>query len=1070
MAIAQPPTGMESAYLGQKKRLHYLLARYAPTRLSGVELYRRLRLNDAFGERADAKSSEAQYQKKLSEDCKRCLSDKERVKATVGQFSQWMMLKGPNYRPNKGFDRHTSEALAFVIADEFEHWQPGRLDEESHKIAYRALADFISSGSGQPAEIFYGLHPGAAEEVTDETQEKIASLDQARRFLRGAPPHLNIVNAGATIKRDAETIDQQSIFDFVTDDSRRMLLITAAAGDGKTTLLFRLARTFFDRGWQTFYKRSNTGLEKFDWPLGRAADAIMMIDRGEEIGNLNRIFDWLAENPRLRVIVAARDMEWRNRNFPTEDGRFKHLFIDRLSDREIGEVAKTIRRFKATDAPASLDEIKVRLAKSVHESRYPHMLATMMSATRAKDFSEILKTMVEHFEPKDILKLTALGGTMRFEDGRPLNCTSNMMWASRATATESLSTGKERFDAIYGKIRSEVIAIGDSRYDLRHPDISQFVLSTFYNGDDTGAFVDLEAIENDLTQFARLVFRLRVLEHLRGERWRTVNRYFHRIPEYWWNSPAVKGHDVGRKLFEELNELLGTAELELSLRATLLQNWMRLERSATDDASVEVRAKHLPILVECLTTLSYRHDDLSAAFQQWFQFALEQMPLGDIEDPLKGTARWVLREWWNFGDGKFRGPSLIALLAKHDTIALGDVNDPQPRTIRRLFRDCWADRQRFGSQYNVYFANAETVDGHIGVPIEQPEPFSARWVYRQAWIGEYRERLCNADTIKHWATLEAERGELGSNLLKPEDYSSRWIFQEAWKEQNRSRLCTAESITHWAELEAENGEFGSDLEKPEDYSSRWIFQETWKEQNRARLCTAESITRWAELEVKKGELGTSLKTPEEYSARWIFQQAWSEENRDRLCSSEFMRRWAKVETAEKGVTGKSEGASDEYSARWIFRQAYQRYSNKLDIRFWDTWIRLEIRERNFGGAPYAAQIYSARWALLERMKLNIEMDESQLLGARIAIGEGNIGDFNNPDPSSARAIFRNLFEANIKIGMVYWAELEQMTTDRSSNVGKKFSAEWIFQTAKAFGLRFDTLDEWIARRTEPEPR
>src|SRR5436190_453078 len=102
MSARQPSTDSEEIYRGQKKRLQYLLTRYAPPHLSGVELYRRLRLTDAFDERADSEKSEANYRKRISEDGKRWLTDKERVKATVAQFSQWMLLDGSNYRPNKG--------------------------------------------------------------------------------------------------------------------------------------------------------------------------------------------------------------------------------------------------------------------------------------------------------------------------------------------------------------------------------------------------------------------------------------------------------------------------------------------------------------------------------------------------------------------------------------------------------------------------------------------------------------------------------------------------------------------------------------------------------------------------------------------------------------------------------------------------------------------------------------------------------------------------------------------------------------------------------------------------------
>ncbi|WFU44161.1 hypothetical protein QA640_17940 [Bradyrhizobium sp. CB82] len=104
----------------------------------------------------------------------------------------------------------------------------------------------------------------------------------------------------------------------------------------------------------------------------------MLIDRAEDFGDLDRVCDWLVDNPRLHIIIAARDLEWRNLNFPTDDPRFMHLFIDRLS-REIDEAAKAMQKFRAADDLVSLDELKSRLLTSVQESRYQKVACSKRS-------------------------------------------------------------------------------------------------------------------------------------------------------------------------------------------------------------------------------------------------------------------------------------------------------------------------------------------------------------------------------------------------------------------------------------------------------------------------------------------------------------------------------------------------------------------------------------------------------------------------------------------------------------------------------------------------------------------
>src|SRR4051812_86085 len=87
----------EAIYLAQKQRLRYLLTRYAPPHLSGVELFRRLRLADAFSISRDASGSDPKTQeglrKKIVGDRKRWLPDTIALSGiNEGQFKQWMQL------------------------------------------------------------------------------------------------------------------------------------------------------------------------------------------------------------------------------------------------------------------------------------------------------------------------------------------------------------------------------------------------------------------------------------------------------------------------------------------------------------------------------------------------------------------------------------------------------------------------------------------------------------------------------------------------------------------------------------------------------------------------------------------------------------------------------------------------------------------------------------------------------------------------------------------------------------------------------------------------------------------
>jgi hypothetical protein len=173
-----------------------------------------------------------------------------------------------------------------------------------------------------------------------------------------------------------------------------------------------------------------------------------------------------------------------------------------------------------------------------------------------------------------------------------------------------------------------------------------------------------------------------------------------------------------------------------------------------------------------------------------------------------------------------------------------------------------------------------------------------------------------------------------------------------------------------------------------------------------------------------------------------------------------MRRWADLE-AEKGELGDLNG-QPQFSARWIFRQAWESLSIK-EVRFFDSWIRLEMAAKNFGDQADNSPVYSARWALHERTKLAVEPDVNLLWSARIAAEEGSIGEFDHPQPGTAREIFRRLGGI---AGVYDWIRMERSSHDYWSNVGKQFSAEWIFGSFVKLSTEM-SLDEWLYLRQLP---
>src|SRR5262249_29762582 len=159
---------------------------------------------------------------------------------------------------------------------------------------------------------FLGVAWRLAEELTHVTVENAASPELCKWFLRGkATPWLGLVAANGTIKRTIE----DELLPTIRDTQHRAVLITSAAGDGESSLMYRLAKQLFDEGWRVFFKHAERENSRLTWPLGRSdrSRTVLFVDRAEATFDPSSLPHWLEENPSLKIVMGARDMDWQQR-------------------------------------------------------------------------------------------------------------------------------------------------------------------------------------------------------------------------------------------------------------------------------------------------------------------------------------------------------------------------------------------------------------------------------------------------------------------------------------------------------------------------------------------------------------------------------------------------------------------------------------------------------------------------------------------------------------------------------------------------------------------------------------
>src|SRR5439155_17224930 len=107
------------------------------------------------------------------------------------------------------------------------------------------------------------------------------------------------------------------------------------------------------------------------------------------------------------------------------------------------------------------------------------------------------------------------------------------------------------------------------------------------------------------------------------------------------------------------------------LRANLLRGWLGGERAveSVDSGSIDTQRKWLPNLTDIVSEAVAAAGDIQEqeqlsselynAYQIHIEFAVRRNELGMFASPEIGTTRFLLRQMWNWSDGKFRGTRLL---------------------------------------------------------------------------------------------------------------------------------------------------------------------------------------------------------------------------------------------------------------------------------------------------------------------------------------------------------------------------------------------------------------------------
>ena len=836
-----------------------------------------------------------------------------------------------------------------------------------------------------------------------------------------------------------ERQEEEDILDALS--ANPVTVVTAAAGDGKTTLARRIGLKIRSRSEKrVFFEDDPSKLMSSIHNLQGSdivVDGVLIIDDAHEIFNWPEFIEFIRDHKSLRVILFAREYPWLLNNFRSDKLRFRHIKLRQLGPDEIEKLACQMVAFRVTAAGLEIDEAKARISGALGDRRL-HLLAAVISVAEGKDYFSIVASIKDSFEQSGsgvILQFCVILNFL-FDHSQGLSplpsryfleaIFEKYIWKSSVSGSRKRDrTLRERLRTNLEMIESELFrskTLGrslSSRYVLRHPKIAEILWEGYYGGEPGIEVQDVDSLSEDVCEIIKLGIEIAHNER-KGE---TLPSNFDavKIVRALFCQQTLKWipYHVRGNALEALLSGFGFYSGEVENEARIVSRILR-----------ECDTCDKPLVMRLYWNAGGRNSNLLGI---WFAFEKESHA-GEFHAPEAYSARWIARQYWKGGG---RDPNLLGIwFAFEKESHAGEFHAPEEYSARWIARQYWKGGGRDPNLLSIWFAFEKEI--HAG-EFHAPEEYSARWIARQYWKGGGRD----PNLLSVWFAFEKETH--AGEFHAPEEYSARWIARQYWEGGGRD----SNLLGIWFAFEKEShaGEFHA----PEEYSARWIARQYWEGGGR----DPNLLSIWFAFE--KESYAGEFHAPEEYSARWIARQYWEGGGRDPNALSVWF-------AFEKDSHGGEFHAPEQYSAQWIARQYWEgdgRDPNALSV-----WFAFEKETQ--AGEFHAPEQYSARW--IARQYWEGGGRDPNLLSIWFAFEkESHGGEFHAPEEYSARWIARQYWEGDGRDpnALSVWFAFEKETQAGEFHAPEQYSARWIArQYWEGGGRDPNLLSIWFAFEKE----
>jgi hypothetical protein len=446
----------------------------------------------------------------------------------------------------------------------------------------------LASEKGSPArdvraiEYFYSLF-----------RVPMRSINPRNRgmFLLGAPPTWDDISADVDAHREIDDEVFNRAIDLFKTGAADILLLTAAAGGGKSTISKRVALELVDRGYTVFFSEGEIrpDPDKLADYLFTFSDPYFLFfdNAGQDfalIAELWRRLKDLPTKPVIVVVARSNDVAFRGYELGNSGATIIELAVPHLTDSDIEAIIETLDRH---DLPGILKDMphEQRVALFKTKAR-KQILVAMREATSGLGFNQIISGEFEAVQPETakLLYLTAAIAS----DGSYGLTKQQMITAMDLQPNETLVLIEKSLAGIL--IQSE---LDSTKYFIRHPAIAHFVL---------------EAAPREMLAEAAtglLIALSTVLPSGRERRWSRAFRLYRDVLNHRRiHSMFVGRNDLGRQFYESIKDYYrddghywlqyASYEIEYGGDMSLAENFLAQAAGLLrDNRQVETATAHL---------------------------------------------------------------------------------------------------------------------------------------------------------------------------------------------------------------------------------------------------------------------------------------------------------------------------------------------------------------------------------------------------------------------------------------------------------------------------------------------